>query len=190
MGTQMLNLLLTYKYLIVIPLATIEGPIISIISGFLTTLGVFNLPLIFVIMTLGDIAGDAIQYGIGYFGKRYLHYFKITDEKIEKSRIYFENNHKKAIVASKLLYGIGFVGLIAFGALHVPYSKYFKSCALISIIQSATMITVGIFFGQAYVIIGKYLDYYAAISSVVALFILFLFIVRKYRMEIGKKINP
>ena len=184
-----MELLQTYKYFIIIPLATIEGPIISVICGFLTTLGVFNLYLVFVVMLLGDILGDAIQYSIGYFGKRFLPYLKISDEKLESAKIYLKNNHKKAIVASKLLYGIGFVGLIAAGALHVPYFKYFKTCALISVIQSLVMITIGIFFGQAYVIIEKYFNYYAALSSVVVLVILFFIFIRKYRKEVSKKIN-
>lgn len=185
----MIELLLTYKYAIVIPLAIIEGPIISVICGFLTTLGIFNLLLVFVVMVIGDILGDGIQYSVGYYGKRFLHYFKITDEKMEKIKIYFQNNHKKTIVISKLLYGIGSVGLIAAGTLRVPYFRYFKTCALVSIIQSTIMITVGIFFGQTYIIIEKYLNYYAALTSVTALVILFFIFVRKYKKKIGEKIN-
>jgi membrane protein DedA with SNARE-associated domain len=70
---------------------------------------------------LGDIAGDAGVYFIGYYGKRFLRYFKVTDEKLEKAKLYFRDNHVKAIMMSKLVHGIGFTGLIAAGALHVPY---------------------------------------------------------------------
>src|SRR3989344_6323547 len=148
----MIELLTAYSYWVIVPLAVIEGPIVSVVCGFLTTLGVFNPLLVFVVMVLGDIMGDTIQYFIGYHGKIFLRYFKITDEKMEKLKTYFHNNRRKTLVASKLLYGIGSAGLIAAGALHVPYWKYFRTCALISVIQSVTMLTIGIFFGHAYVI--------------------------------------
>lgn len=178
----MIELLLTYKYIILMPLAIIEGPIVAVICGFLVTLKVFNPFWIYIILVIGDIVGDAGIYYIGYSGKRFLKYFKITDEKMEKAKTYFHENHKKAILMSKLIHGIGFTGLIAAGASHVPYKRYFKTCALISVVQSAVMILIGVLFGHAYVQIGKYLNYYAAIVSVIVLVILLFVFIRKYKM--------
>ncbi|MFH1200863.1 MAG: VTT domain-containing protein [bacterium] len=175
----MLELLLTYKYFILIPLAVIEGPIVSVIAGFLVTLGFFNPLTVYAVMVLGDIIGDGIFYYIGYSGKNLFRYFKINEEKVEKAKVYFEKNHQKAIAGSKIMWGIGTAGLIAAGALHVPYKRYFKTCALYSLAQSFVMITLGIFFGQAYEIIGKYFDYYAAIASILVLVVLLFFIFMK-----------
>src|ERR1035437_9192599 len=168
----MIELLLTYKYFILVPLAIIEGPIITVICGFLVTLGVFNPFVVYIVMVVGDIVGDGLIYYIGYSGKKFSHFFKISEEKLEKSKIFFEENHKKAIVTSELVHGIGFTGLIAAGASRVPYMRYFRTCALISVVQSFVMLILGIFFGHAYVLIGKYLNYYAAGVSVVALVII------------------
>src|SRR3989344_2253002 len=185
----MVELLLTYKYLIMIPLAIIEGPIMSVICGFLTTLGVFNPLLIFIVMVAGDIIGDGIYYYIGYSGKKLLRYFKISEEKIKKAKIYFQENHKKAIAGSKIIYGIGTAGLITAGVLHVPYKKYFKTCALYSLVQSFIMILLGVFLGQSYIIIGKYLDYYTSGASVIALFILSFILFQNYKKKKNKEIN-
>lgn len=173
----MIELLLTYKYIILVPLAVMEGPIVSVVCGFLVTLGYFNPLAVFLVMVAGDIVGDGIFYYIGYRGEKLLHLFKINEEKLEKAKIYFEENHKKAIAGSKILWGIGTAGLIAAGALRVPYKRYFKTCALYSLGQSFIMMFLGIFFGQAYVIIGKYFNYYVAFVSVGVLIagILFLF---------------
>lgn len=179
-----LQLLLTYKYLILIPISIIEGPIISVICGFLVTLGIFNFFLVYVIMVIGDILGDAGIYYIGYKGKKLLRIFRVNEEKLEKAKSYFDDNHKKAIFASKLAHGIGFTGLIAAGAAHISYKRYFKTCALISLVQSFIMLMLGVLFGHAYVQIGKYLDYYAAIVSVLVLIAILIFIVRKYKMTI------
>lgn len=178
----MIELLLTYKYLILIPLAIIEGPIISVICGFLVTLGFFNPLLVYIVMVLGDIIGDGIFYYIGYKGKKLFHYFNVNEEKIEKAKIYFQENHNKAIAGSKIIWGIGTAGLIAAGALHVSYKRYFKTCALYSLAQSLIMMLLGVFFGQAYVLIGKYFNYYASGISVIGLVLIFFFIfIKKYK---------
>ena len=171
-----IQLLLTYRYLILIPLAIAEGPIISVIAGFLVTLGIFNILVVYVIMVLGDILGDAIFYYIGYSRKNLFRYLKINEEKIEKAKLYFEKNHNKAIAGSKILWGIGTTGLIAAGALHIPYKKYFKTCAIYSLAQSFSMLFLGVFFGQAYEVIGKYFNYYSALVNILALAIILYFI--------------
>jgi membrane protein DedA with SNARE-associated domain len=180
----MIELLLTYKYIILMPLAIIEGPIIAVICGFLVTLKVLNPLLVYVILVLGDIVGDGGIYYLGYSGKRFLKYFKVTEEKLEKAKTYFRDNHKKAIFMSKLVHGIGFTGLLAAGASHVPYKRYFKTCALISIVQSAIMILIGVLFGHAYVQIGKYLNYYAAVISIIGLIVLLIVFIRKYKVNV------
>ena len=103
---------------------------------------------------------------------------------MEKAKIYFHENHKKAIAMSKLAHGIGFTGLLAAGASHVPYKRYFKTCTFISIVQSFIMLMIGILFGHAYVQIGKYLNYYAALVSVIVLVVLLFVVIRKYKMNI------
>jgi membrane protein DedA with SNARE-associated domain len=180
----MIELLLTYKYIILIPLAIIEGPIIAVIAGFLVTLKVFNPFLVYLVMITGDVVGDGIIYSVGYFGKRFLPYFKITEEKIKNVKQYFQENHNKVIIVSKLAHGVGFTGLLAAGASHVSYKKYFKTCMLISIAQSFIMLTIGILFGNAYVVIEKYLNYYAAMASVIVLTILLFIFIRKYKLSI------
>lgn len=185
----MIELLLTYKYLIIIPLAIVEGPITMIVCGFLVTLGILNPLLVYLIMVLGDIIGDMVQYYIGYFGKGLLPYFKITEEKLEKGRKYFNENHTKAIIMSKVVYGIGFTGLIVGGALRIPYGRYFKTCMLVSAVQYAIIFIIGIFFGHAYIIIEKYLNYYAAISSIAVLIVLLFIFIRNYKKRINEKIN-
>ncbi len=178
----MIALLMTYKYLILIPLSIIEGPIVTIGAGFLVTLGVFNPLVVYVIMVIGDIIGDAGVYFIGYHGKKLLKYFRVTEEKLEKAKEYFRKNHHKALAMSKLVHGLGFTGLIAAGALHVPYKRYFITCASISVVQSAVMLAIGVLFGHAYVQIGKYLNFYAAGASVLVLVIILIVVIRKFKL--------
>jgi membrane protein DedA with SNARE-associated domain len=185
----MIQLLLTYKYLILVPLAIIEGPITSVVAGFLSTSGIFNLLFVFPIMVMGDMVGDSIFYGLGRFGSGILHKYGhrvgATPEKLAEAKVYFANNHHKALIMSKLIHGIGLSGLIVAGSLKVPYPRYIKTCTLIAIGQSFIFLTLGVFFGKAFSVIGKYLNYYAAGVSVIALFIIILVVFNKYKN--GKK---
>ncbi len=170
---QIFTLLLTYKYAILFPLAIIEGPIISVIAGFLVALGLLNAVFVYGIVVLGDLVGDTLVYSLGYWGVRIIHTygprFGVTAERLEYAKGYFNEHQQKAVALSKLVHGIGVTGLIAAGSLHVPYRRYIKICFLVTLFQAAAFLTVGILFGHAYAQISKYLDYVAATASIVVL---------------------
>ncbi|MBI5817085.1 MAG: VTT domain-containing protein [Candidatus Yonathbacteria bacterium] len=176
-------LLLTYKYLILIPIAIVEGPIASVIAGFLVTLGFLNIFWVYVIIVLGDIVGDTALYYLGYGGKTILHkygaFLGITPERLEQAKRYFEKKHQKAIILSKIIHGVGIAGLVTAGILRIPYRRYIKSCITVTIPQSAILLLAGVLFGHAYLQIGKYLDYFAATISVVVLTMV-AFLIYKY----------
>ena len=98
----MIQLLITYKYLVLVPLAIFEGPIITVICGFFVRTGFFNPFFVYTIMVIGDVIGDGLIYFMGYSGKRFLKFFKVKDAQLEKAKLYFKDNHKKALIMSKL----------------------------------------------------------------------------------------
>src|ERR1700681_1928234 len=99
-------LLTEYKYLILFPLAIVEGPIIAVIAGFLCTAGFLNPLLVFPIIVLGDITGDSICYSIGRWGipkfiKKIGYRFGFNPKKIDRARIFFDSNPITTISLSK-----------------------------------------------------------------------------------------
>ena len=70
---EIVFLLETYKYLFLLPLAIIEGPIVAIIVGFLTTLKVFDTYISYAILVVGDVIGDSSLYALGRWGTSLLH---------------------------------------------------------------------------------------------------------------------
>jgi membrane protein DedA with SNARE-associated domain len=181
---QIIALLLTYKYLILLPVSVVEGPIITVICGFLVTTGVLNPILVYIIIILGDVIGDSFSYGVGLLGEkkavRYGHYIGATEEKIERAKHFFSRNHTKALIASKLIYGIGSAGLVVAGVLGMPYKRYLKTCLGISLAQTTTLFIVGFFFGSAYLQLAKYLDFYTALVSTMALGAVIIFLIYNY----------
>lgn len=183
---QVLSLLLVYKYTILIPLSIIEGPIIAIVAGFFVSLGIMNLIVVYLILVAGDIIGDGGLYALGRWGNLTLvkigPKLGITEKKMEEAKEFFDKHHGKAVSLSKFIHGIGFTGLIMAGILKIPYAKYFKTCLLITLIQSIIMILTGFFFGHAYVQTSKYLNEYAAVVSVATLSALVVFIIYKFKI--------
>jgi membrane protein DedA with SNARE-associated domain len=175
--------ILLYKYIIIFPLAIIEGPFLTVICGLLVAGKFLNPWIVLPIVTLGDVVGDALLYWAGHTGKWALRLFRVKEENLEEAKKYFHENHKKALITSKLVHGLGFTGLLAAGAVHVPYKKYFLTCATITIIQSAILLILGIVFASAYMQIGKYLNDYAAAVSALAVIVIGWLIFRHYNKK-------
>ncbi len=187
-------LLLAYRYPILLPFSVIEGPIATVVGGFLVSLGLMDPFIVYAVVVAGDIIGDAMLYFAGYWGGGYiLKYgsrFGVTREKMDQAEDYFKGNHRKAVVLSKLFHGVGFTGLLAAGSLKIPYKHYFQTCTFITIIQSMFFLVIGIFFGGAYVSIAKYLNYFAAFLAITVLAIIItIFYKRTGVKKIEKKIK-
>lgn len=97
-----------YGYFILFPISVIEGPIVTIVAGFLASLGLFNFFLVYFIVLAGDFSGDTGAYAIGRWGAKFFqNYLKKHEEKITAAKEYFSIHHNKAIVMSKLISGLG-----------------------------------------------------------------------------------
>lgn len=171
---SVIHLLSTYRYLILLPLAIIEGPIITIVAGFFVTLGIFNPVWVYLITVAGDIIGDSALYGLGRWGgkttlNRVGKYFGTSSEKIEKTKLFFKEHGRKAVALSKITHGIGMAGLIAAGSLDIPYWRFARVCFSVTLVQAAVFLVIGLIFGHAYVQISKYLNYFAGIVSIIVL---------------------
>ena len=181
-----LQLLSTYGYFILFPLAIVEGPIVTVIAGFLVTTGVFNPFIAYAVVVAGDIVGDSFWYGLGRFGGGHFtraleRWFGITQEKIQTVKHKLEHHRFKMTAIAKLSQGVGFAGMIAAGVVRIPYPLFVFACLLVTLCQCAVYLLLGMFFGHAYKTIGNYFDYAAlgTIAVVVAAGIAFLWYRRR-----------
>jgi membrane-associated protein len=179
-------LLTKYKYLILFPLAVFEGPIITVIVGFLVKAAIFNPIFALLVIVPGDVTGDSIYYSIGrYSTKSWLYklanFLGVNEAKIIKTEDRFFKNPHKAIPLSKIMFGVGIAGLYLAGRSKIPYTKFLGICALTSIVQCSIYISIGYFFGYAYEQINSTFNYLAigCITAAVAA-LLFYLIRNKY----------
>lgn len=187
---KILALILAYRYPIILPFAILEGPIVTVIAGFLVSIGIMNPLAVYGIVVLGDAIGDTFYYALGYWGREFImrhgRRFGVTKEKMDKANDYFKENHGKALVLSKLVHGIGTTGLVAAGSLKISYRRFFTTCFLITMVQSAFFLILGIFFGGAYMQIARYLKEFAVIISAVALAVVVIIFYKRTNIKKNK----
>ncbi len=161
---HIVDLLIQYRYIIIIPLALFEGPVVMMISGFLLKLGYFSfLPLYFLLMP-GDLLGDILWYSVGFFyGNRFIKTFgkfvSVTEENVEIVKKIFHRYHTKILVVSKITMGFGFalVTLIAAGMVKIPFKRYLALNAFGQFFWTGILLAVGFFLGNFYVKINSVL---------------------------------
>ncbi|MCL4354044.1 VTT domain-containing protein, partial [Patescibacteria group bacterium] len=126
---QIIGWLLVYKYVILFPVMVIEGPIITIIAGFLSSLDFLNIFIVFPVIVVADLTGDFIYYSIGRWGRegfldKWGHYFGINAEKVVKLENHFEKHTRKTLIFGKLSHAFGAPILVAAGIVKIPIGRF------------------------------------------------------------------
>lgn len=164
--SQIITWMLTYKYAIMLPIAVVEGPIVTVLGGFLSSSGMLNPYIVFVVSVVGDIIGDLLYYALGRWGRksfmmRWAEKAGATPERIKGLEDHFESHSGKTLVLGKISHGIGSVILIAAGASKMPIGKFVWYNFISSLPKSLVFVLIGYYFGEAYNRIGQYIDYTA-----------------------------
>ena len=103
---QVVALVDQYKYLILLPFTVFEGPIATVIGGFLASIGVLNFFGVFAISLLGDFLGDSMWWAIGRssrgrFLSRILHRMGMSKDKIAFLSSRSRNHSSKKNITDK-----------------------------------------------------------------------------------------
>ena len=186
-------LLLRYKYLILFPLGIVEGPVIAVIAGWLCGLGILNPFYVYIIIVSGDLIGDTAVYLLGRCSKsksKHLEKIKkilgLNKARTTNATIFIEANPFKTIALSKIVLGIGVAGIFMAGNARIAYRKFIAICCVTSALQYIVYISVGLFFGQAYLQINHYLNYFATITILAALAVILLLVVKSQYSKLKK----
>lgn len=188
--------LIGYKYFVLFPIAVAEGPIVTILAGFLASQGKLGFFTAYIVIVSGDLVGDSIYYAIGRFARRsaierWGYYVGITPEKIERLTKHFQNNSGKTFLIGKITNVLGVIILVAAGLVKMPFKKFSLYNIVITLPKSLMLLLIGFYFGQAYVRINKYLNSTAlAILVIIVLFILIYVVSRVFAKRIYGKDQP
>ena len=132
----------THEYLVytmIVVVACVEGPWLSIILGFLIRLGDFSVFPVYISLMLGDLIGDAVWYYIGRrygdrFVAKYGKYFNVTARGVERMSTLFHRYKHSVLFLSKISNGLGFAlvtlmtaGMVEFLSADIWRSTYWVS---------------------------------------------------------------
>lgn len=157
---------------------TIEGPIATLVAAFLSSLGVFNVLIVFFLSLLGDILGDLICYAIGYFGgskmlEKARKKLKIQPKILTRIERLFTQHGFKTIFSVKSTTGLCWITFIAAGAFRMNFKKFLQGSIGGGIIWSTFLVIMGYFFGFAFIQIDKYIQY-SGIFFIVLVIVLYI----------------
>ena len=193
-GQTVISLILTYKYLILFPLACIEGPILALVVGFLTHLGKFDIIPAFLLMCAGDFFPDIFYYYIGHFGdqknflEKYGTRFKIIKNNFPTiEKLWFDHSYKMMFF-SKLAYGLSTPLLISAGLAKMPFRRFVYQALLVTFFQYSIILTLGYYLGYSYAYAAEYIKLTGLILAVVLVVFIYVYIrIQKYaKKEIEK----
>lgn len=168
----------------------VEGPIATLLAAFAASLGFFNVYLVLILSMLGDIVGDIILYGLGYFGgaktlEKAERILKIKPALVLKMENLFNNHGKKTIFAVKSTTGLCWITFIAAGAVRMNFKEFLLGSFFGGIIWSGFLVIMGYFFGYAFERINEYIKYAGLIIFVVvAIFYVTVTIYKKRRSRL------
>lgn len=152
---QLVSWILYYKYVILLPIAVVEGPIISVIGGFLAAEGHLTLWAVYLIVMLGDLIGDVLWYYLGYhYGHRFVKKsgarFGLTEERITKVKEKFHKHKNSILFLSKITNGLGLALVVLFtaGMSKIPFRRYMLINFFGQLIWSGVLLGIGYTFGN------------------------------------------
>jgi len=172
-------------YLALFLITIIEGPVITILGGFLVSLGVFKFIYAYPLILIADTIGDLLAYSVGYMGrKRYairiLAWFKISEDKLFGLDNFFKRHGGKSIFLAKFITGAGSWTLVTAGMARVKLKRFLKYSLAAGTLKTAIYMAVGYFFGHLYKILIKWIDITSTIIILVILLILFFYFIKNF----------
>ena len=140
---------------VLIPIAVIEGPIVTVIAAWLASRGLMDLWSVVAVVILADIVGDALLYALGRWGisrlpPRWRLKLGLNRARLTKLAQHFVAKGGRTLVIGKLTHSAGAAVLVAAGLARMPMVLFFWLNLLATVPKSLFFVALGYGFGAAY----------------------------------------
>lgn len=148
------GLLIAHGSALILPMAVIEGPLVSILAGILAAQRYIAWYWALCLLVCGDVIGDLICYYVGraggprlaWLGRRLGMRATVSPD----LRRALTDNATRMLVVGKWTHSIGCVVLVGSGMVRLPLARFVAVNLLATIPKSAALLGVGYFAGQYY----------------------------------------
>lgn len=170
--THLVHVLANYGYVILLPIAVVEGPLAAVIAGAFVASGEFDFFTAFLLLCLADIVGDVLYYSLGRWSHERLfggleRYLGITEERVASLHKGFSKHDWKFILFGKTQ-ALGSIILYFAGATRMRFWRFIGWNVLGTIPKVALFELIGIILGQGALHSTRYLDIIGIATFVMA----------------------
>jgi len=182
-----------HGYFIFYAITLVDSTIVTTAAGVVASLGYYNIIIIFIIATIGDVTSDIICYFTGFYirhslAERYERHLGLKKEQIEKIENMVHRHFGKAMLIIKISPIITVPGLIAIGGSHVSLRKFTKMSVLVATPKALFFALLGFYSGKAYMHLDKSINNGSyALGICILIIIAIYFIYKKIMKNIQKK---
>jgi membrane protein DedA with SNARE-associated domain len=182
---ELIAMLGRYGYWVLLPIAVIEGPAITMVAGALVAANQMNGVTAALLLIVADLVGDALYYSLGRFGHgplagRLTKWLKVTPERLAKLEQRFRANDWKLILIGKTQ-GLGSIILYFAGASRMSFTRYMVLNLLGTVPKVILFELIGYFLGAALLSSSRYINYVTGLMFGAALVLLALYwVFRRY----------
>lgn len=188
-GQNIFIFLQHYGYWMLLPMMIIEGPITTVIAAMLSSLGMFNIGIVFAFSLAGDLIGDITFYVLGYkfgmgFVKHLGKYIGVNEKLVLRVKKYFSLHGGKTIFVVKTTVGLCWVTFITAGIVKMNFKKFLKYSFYGGLVWSSFLVALGYFYGYLWRRIGEYIEWIGWLVFALALIsILAINAYKKYKTK-------
>jgi membrane protein DedA with SNARE-associated domain len=178
---QLVSLITQYGYLILIPLAVFEGPVIALVAGFVVSLGYLKPVPVYLILIFGDVIPDIMYYYVGRFGNRrklvekYSARFGVIARNLKLADKLWRDHGKKTMFFSKVAYGLSTPLLISAGLINLPLRRFIAYALPVTLAQHTILLSIGYGLGNSFQLAVSYFRY-VELGMALALIILIMYV--------------
>ena len=183
---QLITMLGHYGYWVLIPIAVIEGPAITMVAGALVAAGQMDGVTACILLIIADLVGDALYYGLGRYGHgplaaRLTKWLKVTPDRLTKLEQRFRANDWKLILIGKTQ-GLGSIILYFAGASRMPFLRYMVLNLVGTVPKVILFGAIGFLLGEGVMSSARYLNVIAgaAFGGAAVVLIVLYWLFRKY----------
>jgi len=156
MHSDLQHALAVYGYAALLPLAAIEGPVVTVFAGFLAAQGLFDLAGVYAISVLADLLGDLGYYAVGRWmlqrlaGERRGRWAARLRQRVNALAPRIRTRAGAMLLFGKLTHSAGFAVLLATGAARVKLRPFLAYNLLGALPKVLVLVLLGYWFGRLY----------------------------------------
>ena len=150
---EVMRLVSIWGLWVLLPVTIIEGPVATVIAGWLIKIGALPILPTFAAVLAGDVIGDLLYYALGHQGlrrmpERWRARLGLNERRIMALSARFDRDGMAFLIAAKLTHGAGAPVLAAAGMAGMRLLPFLLANTAAGGVKAAALLTVGYILGQ------------------------------------------